>query len=388
RTPASEFPSGTENRALKAAIISRIESENGISFRDFMEMALYHPQHGYYSSAREKMGRRGDYLTSPEVSPLFAVAVGRQLEEIWQIMGRPRCFEVVEFGAGSGALCRDVLEWAYAASPELAEALTYTIIEVSPALEQRQRWIMESSGWSEKARWLKGLEQASVEGCILSNEFLDSLPVHRVFCHGGELQEVYVGWDGSRFVEQLRKPSTPELQRYFQRLGLLPGNGCYTEVNLEAIAWMKQAASALRRGFVLTFDYGYEAPEMYAPWRKDGTLLCFYRHSAEANPYVRLGRQDITSHVDFTSLAEAGRESGLELLGIVTQADFLSRLGLWQAIERTEGQGLSMEEYFNRRRALLDLSDPQGLGRIRLMAQAKGVGRPGIAALEATAAGS
>jgi SAM-dependent MidA family methyltransferase len=375
----TEFETATENAALRDAIVARIQSQGPIPFRDFMEAVLYHPQHGYYRSRREKMGREGDYLTSPEVSPAFGVLVGRQLGEMWRAMGTPRPFDLVETGAGTGRLCRDILRWARDHAPHLRDALTYTIVEVSEALVERQREALAADG--EGVRWSAELPRA-IEGCLLSNELLDSFPVHRVTVRDGELMEVFVGWDGARFAEEPRPPSTPQIETYFRRLGLLPGDGCRAEVNLAAAQWMRRAGHALGRGFVLTFDYGYEAEEMYAPWRNDGTLLCFYRHNPSTDPYARLGRQDITSHVDFTTLRQAGEEAGLQTLGLVSQSEFLTNLGIGEALAPAGESDLGLEEYYARRRAVSELIDPAALGRIRVLVQAKGVGRPRLTGLE------
>ena len=147
----TEFEAATENAALKEAIVARIRSRGPIPFRDLMEAALYHPQHGYYRSRREKMGREGDYLTSPEVSPTFGVLVGRQLREMWQAMGTPHRFAVLEAGAGTGLLCRDILRWARGHAPDFRDAFTYTIVEVSDALGERQRAALADEG--EDVRW-------------------------------------------------------------------------------------------------------------------------------------------------------------------------------------------------------------------------------------------
>jgi SAM-dependent MidA family methyltransferase len=371
-----EFESTAENPLLVAEIRARLEREGRITFRDFMEMALYHPQHGYYSSPREKMGHSGDYLTSPEVHPLFGHMVGRQLAEMWELMGSPSRFDVLEMGAGNGLLARDILRWAQRLHPAFFEAMTYRIAETSPALAERQRQALEALGLPEGAvAWEPGeAAEGSISGCILSNELVDSFPVHRVAVEGGELREVYVVWREGRVDEELGPPSTDELGAYFERLGLLPGEGCRAEVNLAALDWMRQVASALTRGFVLTFDYGHEAAELYAPWRRDGTLLCFYRHNPSSDPYARIGKQDMTAHVDFTSLVEEGRRHGLEPLGITTQNRFLAALGIGEALARTPGAELPLEEYYARRRAVTELLDSAGLGRIRVLVQAKGFG--------------
>ena len=376
---AAEFEPTTEVAALKEAIISRIHEEGAISFHDFMALALYHPGLGYYCSPRDKIGREGDYLTSPHVSPVFGAIVGRQLREMWQAMGRPARFQIVEAGAGTGLLARDLLRWAGRDGNGFAEAIDYQIVEVSEPLAAHQRQALTAEGLAHKAGWSADLPDA-VQGCILSNELLDSLPVHRVAVAGGGLREMFVAWDGARFREELR-PAEDGIQEYFRRLRLLPGAGCRAEVNLEALRWMRRAAAALQRGFVLTFDYGYEAGEMFAPWRRDGTLLCFYRHNPSTDPYVRIGRQDMTSHVDFTSLRRAGEEAGLGTLDLTSQSEFLSRLGIADALSPPAAGRADLEEYYARRRAIMDLLDPAGLGRIKVLIQSKGVAAVALSGL-------
>lgn len=373
---ADDFESATENTLLRQAILRRIDETGGITFREFMELALYHPVHGYYVT-RQPMGRRGDYVTSPEVHPLFGALVGRQLRELWETMGRPARFDVVEFGPGAGLLARDVLRWATASAPPFAAAIRYRLVEISETLIERQRRTLAPLGLPEGVVSWADRTLDGVEGCILSNEFLDALPVHRVTVRDGWLLEVWVIRVGDGFAETLRTPSTPELEAYFDRLGLRPGEGCEAEVNLAAVRWMRSVARALRRGFVLTFDYGYPAGELYAPWRRQGTLLCFYRHNPSTDPYARIGRQDITASVDFTTLMRTGEEEGLTTLAFTTQARFLSALGIGAAVERVQREDPSaLEEYYARRRAVTELLDPAGLGRICVLVQSRGMGTP------------
>ncbi len=369
---AAEFEPPGENAVLKERIIQRIRAEDGIPFREFMAMALYEPGLGYYCARREKMGRQGDYLTSPEVGPLFGAMLGRQLLGMWTALDRPARFQAVEAGAGTGALCLDILRWARRAAPGFADALTYTIVEASPALRERQKETLETAGLGPYVRWQDSVP-SDVDGCIFSNELLDSMPVHRVAARGGRLYEIFVTWDGSSFQEELREPSTPEIEAYFQGLGLRPQDGCCVEVNLDAVRWVRQAAAALRRGFLLTMDYGYVAPELYAPWRKSGTLMCFYRHNPSTDPYVRLGRQDITAHVDFTSIRRAGEEAGLSTLGLLTQCEFLLHLGIREAMAPPGEDDAGLEGYYARRRQALELIDPAGLGRIKVLIQYRGL---------------
>ncbi|MCH8995245.1 MAG: SAM-dependent methyltransferase [Chloroflexi bacterium] len=365
-----EFERTTENPELVELLRRRIEAEGAITFHDFMETALYHPQHGYYT-ARQPMGREGDYLTSPEVHPIFGALVAKQLYQLWELMEQPERFDVVEQGAGSGLLARDILRWASKREPSFHKALGYRIVEISPALRRRQQETLAPP--RAGIEWLEELPDA-IEGCLLSNELIDSFPVHRIVHRDRQLMELYVTSRDGRFEEVVGLASTERIAEYFADVGLWPGDGCVAEVNLHAIDWMTAAAQALRRGVVLTFDYGYPAEELYAPWRRDGTLLCFYRHNASNDPYARIGKQDMTSHVDFTSLMRAGESSGLQVAGFTTQSRFLSNLGIGVGVDTIakESPG-ALEEYYARRRAVQDLIDQAGLGRIRVLAQRKDV---------------
>jgi SAM-dependent MidA family methyltransferase len=375
-----EFESTTENAALVALLRERIEREGAITSHDYMETVLYHPQLGYYAS-RQPMGREGDYLTSPEVHPMFGALVGKQIAEMWRAMGEPAAFDIVEQGAGTGRLAHDVLRWASRRESAFFAATTCRIVEISASLRERQRQTLAVVP-DARVEWLDELPD-EIDGVVLTNELLDSFAVHRVTAltpvpspasGRGELAEVFVGSRDGPFVEELRPLSTPRIEGYFDALELWPSAGCTVEVNLHAIDWMADVASKLRRGFVLTFDYGYEAPDLYAPWRTDGTLMCFYQHNPSHDPYARIGKQDMTAHVDFTSIKRAGAEHGLEFAGFTTQARFLANMGIGAALEEVarEEPG-ALEEYYARRRAVTELIDPAGLGKIRVLAQRKGV---------------
>lgn len=374
-----------ENAALKQLIREEIERFGQITFARYMDLVLYHPRYGYYHSRRDKIGRGGDYITSPEVHPIFGAIIARQLVEMWEQLGRPTDFDLVEIGGGTGALARDILTWVLHNAPEGSAALRYLMVEVSTDFRARQTETLEEAGVPPTlVRWLDHLP-SGIRGCVLSNELIDAFPVHLVTVENGQLRELYVTWRGGRFVEIVGEPSTPALTAYFDRLGLLPGENCRAEVNLEALRWMERVATALAQGFVLTFDYGYPAEELYAPWRRQGTLLCFYRHGFHSDPYVHVGRQDITTHVDFTSLVEAGRAHGLKTLGLVRQSEFLTNLGIAAALAPPEGR--DFEEYAARRRAVLELIDPAGLGRIRVLVQAKSLPDITLTGLQGSGAG-
>jgi SAM-dependent MidA family methyltransferase len=370
---SDDFASITESSPLVAELRARIDREGPITFRDFMDAALYHPKHGYYRTNAAVTTARGDYVTSPEVHPVFGALVGRQVSEFWQAIGAPSRFTVVEQGAGRGLLARDILRWAGVAAPDFCAALRYEIVEPADALRNAQQSAIEQLGVPVDVRWSADLPPR-IEGCLLTNELIDAFPVHRVVRQGDELREVYVTYDVDRFTDHLGPLSTEAISGYFQALDVRPGEGCFAEVNLEAPRWIADVASRVHRGFVLTFDYGYEAPDLYAPWRRDGTLVCSYRQTASSNPYQRIGKQDITASVDLTTLRRAGEAAGLTAIGSTEQSVFLQRLGITEALASVAANP-DLEEYFARRNVVLDLIDPARLGRIKVLLQSKGVER-------------
>jgi SAM-dependent MidA family methyltransferase len=366
----ADFEPITESGPLVRELRERIARGGPMTFRDFMDAALYHRKHGYYSTNAAATGRGGDFVTSPEVHPIFGTLVAKTLAELWEIMGRPARFHCVEQGGGRGLLARDVLRWAHERAPSFAAALRYTLVERSTAMRAAQERTVDELELPEGAvSWSPELP-AGIEGVVLSNELVDAFPAHRVVRTGAELREVYVKLEGDRFADQLGALSTPALRSYFDALGLLPGDGHYAEVNLDAIGWMRGVARALSRGYVLTFDYGYEAADLYAPFRRDGTLLCFYRQSASSDPYQRVGKQDMTASVDFTTLKRVGAEAGVAALAMTNQSSFLVRLGIGEGVAAAQGE---LEEYFARRNVVMDLIDPGRLGRIKVLLQGKGL---------------
>src|SRR6266550_3370195 len=243
-----------ENAALKDIIAARIRTEGSISFAHFMRLALYHPVHGYYHACDPSR----DYQSSPNVHPVFGAMLARQIAGFWRSLGRPSRFDVFEAGAGNGRLAADILRAVRGSEPDLYDATCYVLHDVTLDDEDASR--LEVAGLPlEKLRIATTLpEEPEIEGCILSNELLDALPYHRVRFRDGRLLELRVGVEGDRFVDVEAEPP-PELRAYFDALGLLPGEGCDAEVCLEAATWIKTSAHALKRGYILTLDYGYEA---------------------------------------------------------------------------------------------------------------------------------
>jgi SAM-dependent MidA family methyltransferase len=360
---------------LKEIIIQEIRKRGGITFRDFMEMALYYPELGYYSSPGEKIGKYGDYFTSSDVGPVFGELLCIQLMEIWRLLGGDD-FAIVETGAGKGHLCRDILNYA-ARNEKFSKSLEYIIVERSPHLRRRQEEYLKDP----RIRWTDSIEDLAVEGCFISNEVVDSFPVHLVEMKEGKLREVYLDYRGG-FIEELREPSDPRLIDYFSKLGVKLKEGFRTEVNLEATEWIRQIGDALKRGFVITIDYGYPSEELYSPARSRGTLMCYYKHTVSDNPYHRIGRQDITSHVNFSALVYWGRLSGLELTGLTDQSHFIIGLAE-QYFKELEGDYM---DYLHKLLQVKRLIIPEEMGSVfKVLVQHKNVENPQLSGLKFSA---
>jgi len=377
------------NPDLIKAIQGRISSQGRITFAEFMEMALYMRGLGYYTSGGEKIGGEGDYYTSPELHPLFGEMIGRQLAQIADVSalgGSGSPLAIVEMGAGKGLLCHDILNYTRREHPKFFQRLTYLIIEKSHIMIEQQKERLAPYIQEDKVRWVSGLDNATfphgIVGFVLSNELLDSFPTHRLVKKEGQLQEIYVTMRDGRFLEVLDVPSCSDLVKYFERLDIVLDEGQQVEVNLKALDWMRQVGRTLKKGVVITVDYGYPAAELYSPHRKSGTFLCYYKHRVTEDPYVRVGWQDMTAHVDYTSLARTGQEVGLEVTGFTNQEYFLVGLGITQEIENRLEQQTDRQSREQQLSAMKHLLAPNGLGRVfKILIQHKGLKDPQLAGL-------
>ena len=349
---------------LTSIIIDRILQEGPISFHDFMELALYHPELGYYTSGKARIGKDGDFITSPHLSAVIGMALGRQLEEMWRRSGE-RDFTVVEYGAGEGYLCHDILDHL-TQNTRHPERLRYCIIEKSAAMRSRQKAHLPAQvEWYDDIR-----ELPPFCGCVLSNELLDNFAVHRVVMED-RLQEVFID-HREGFTEVLR-PADASLVGYFRELGVVLPAGYQTEVNLEAIDWMASVGERLKKGYVITIDYGCLSEELYHNRRRRGTLLCYQRQTINEDYYTHIGQQDITAHVNFSALLHWGQQYGLACSGLITQAAFLLAMGFKECLRRTLQTGESQlkaayREAMLTRTLLLDM----GL-RFKVLIQHKGM---------------
>ena len=339
--------------AAEIEVRSRIAARGKIPFAEFMELALYHPGGGYYTS-RMAHDHLADYYTSASAHPAFAASITVALLGMWIAMARPTPFHAIEMGAGAGTLATDIVSCAPALDPTFAAALRYVALDRrlhSNAPRVVQRIVSDSVPFSR------------VVGCFLSNELLDAFPVHRFEVRGGTVQEVFVMLEADRLVSTLAEPSTPLIQEYVEGLGIPLSEGFRGEYNPGIGQWYHGVAAALDRGFVLTIDYGYEAADLASPQRSNGSLQTYYLQTAGASPYQTVGRQDITANVDFSMVVREGEKNGLRPLEMKPQGAFLRDMG----IERMAGNVTGG-------RYLADILDPNMLGGFKVLLQTKNFG--------------
>jgi SAM-dependent MidA family methyltransferase len=344
--PFMRPPTGAAREAAR-----RIRAEGPLTFAEFMAIALYWPDGGTYAGPAP-IGAAGEFTTAPHTHPAFGALVGRWLAAAWAALGRPSPFPVREPGAGAGRLGLDVLAAARSLGADFDGALEYVGVDVRPG--------PEGLGW----RVADALEPEHLTGVILANELLDAQPVHRVTVREGVLRELRVGLDGEgRFIEQEGAPSTPALADRLAALGVRLGEGHRAEVNLGLGAWFAQASAALARGYLLLVDYGHEAPAYYAPERSRGTLRCYAGHTLNMDPYRDVGRQDISVHVEWTSVRRAAEAAGFTHQGVSTQTAFLRALGLDALrVETARRPDLPAGARAANLRGLDALADPEGMG--------------------------
>jgi len=370
--PRVELPRPSEealahSEQVTARIAREIEAGGGwISFERYMALALYEPGLGYYMAGARKLGRDGDFITAPEISRLYGRTLARQLHQ-WLRGGLP---DVLEIGAGSGALAADLLL-------ELERLGTvprrYLILEMSPDLRARSRDTLAERAPQllENVAWLNGLPPA-FEGVVVGNEVLDAMPVNVYERRGGRIVELGVTTQDGRFEWAPRAagslPAALDASWF-------PHDGYRSEVQFVAQGFVRSLGRSLARGVVLFVDYGFPRREYYHPQRAGGTLMCHYRHRAHDDPFFLPGLQDITSHVDFSAIAQAGRESGMELLGYASQSQFLVNCGITDVLAETPAQNAAV--YAPLAAQAQKLLSPAEMGEIfKIVALGKGIAGP------------
>lgn len=360
---------------LQQLILERIQREGPISFADYMRMALYEPDYGYYVTGQARMGWEGDYYTSTDVSSLFAHCMGRQLLTMWELLARPEPFIVLEQGAGRGNLAQQVQTWAKQACPDMYSALQYHIEDIHAGHDA-----LQDEG---------NITTVSV---LLSNELVDAFPVHVVEKRDEHLYEVFVDVHHGRLHEVLDEPSSVEVASYLDTYRIPWSsyeNGWRAEINLDALHWMQRSAQLLKgnsvqrkkHGFLLTIDYGDKARALYTRERQRGTLACYFQHQLTERPLVRPGEQDITAHVNFSALIDEGRRQGLRLHSFSTQKEWLEANGLNEEVEQrrvTDFSAMDTERatdkgqkallsWYTFRQGMAVLTDLRGMGNFKVL---------------------
>ncbi len=358
--------------SLDDLLKQRIRERGPLTVAAFMDLALYHPEFGYYTRVARRSGADGDFITSVDLGPLFGELLATQLAEMAGLLGCPATpFTLVEAGAGDGRLSHAVLRGLRKVAPRICGHMHLHLIERSPAARAAQAAVL--AAWTEQA--MGGTEMPDeFEGVIVANELLDAFPAHQVVMGPDGLRETLVDLADDRLVSREGPLSTPRLAEHLASAGASLTPGARAEVSLAAVDWVRDAASRLRRGFLVLIDYGHEARTLYGPGAESGTLTTYRRHqqSDAGAPdawLARPGEQDITAHVDFTSVRAAAEAAGCTTLGLMDQTYFLMALAGPRLESFDEGE----------RQAFRTLVMPGGLGStMKVLVLAKGLGSPDI----------
>jgi SAM-dependent MidA family methyltransferase len=365
---------------LEKKIIARITEQGPITFRDFMAVALYDTEHGYYNTERLKIGPTGDYYTSSNVHSSFGAVLALALADLLNEQAGTQSqtiATIVEMGAGTGQLARDVLATLRDERAEVFERLGYVIVETSPRMRELQK--EKLNDFAERVLWRDLAELGPQTGArvIFSNEFVDAFPVHRARFSQGRIEESYVSVKPDRTTGENRlalvwgEPSTAELARYVERIRVNLSEGQVFEINLDAIDWLNRVAASIGSGYLVTIDYGDVAEHLYGPDRTTGTLRSFYRHRLIDSVLERIGEQDMTASVNFTSLIEYGRDFGLETVSYERQTAFLMRRGLIERIAKMQSASGAIDD-LKERLAIKNLFLPGGVSdNFRVLIQKK-----------------
>jgi SAM-dependent MidA family methyltransferase len=373
--------SRSEPTPLALLLAERIRSGGPVTFAEYMEACLYHPLHGYYTKAEQHPRR--DYFTSVDANPLFGRLLARQFHEMWRLLDRPQSFGLVEVGAGAGHLAKQVLDCTASSWPEFYDALRFIAVERSASRRALQSKILDTHIQSVKLISREEMPDEIPCGCIFSNELFDAMPVHRVILERDDLREIYVGVGKNGLCDEIRPLSSAALTEYLseQQISLLDEQ--QAEVNLAACRWIAEAGAKLKRGFVLSIDYGHEARELYDERHMRGTLLVYECHRATEDFFRAPGEQDLTAHVNFTALETNGRKSGLVRSGFTSQSKFLMALVRHGEFADLQSDERSEAEQQKRRLLFKTLINPEGMGEtFQVLIQHKGIEPRNLAGLE------
>lgn len=340
-----------------------------VSFSEYLQLALYHPQFGYYAQGTRSVGKGGDFYTNVSVGPVFAEIVLEQIAEMWRLLDRPEPFHVVEQGAHHGQFANDFLNLA-TTHPELAEALRYAIVEPHPALATHQRTML--SAHSDKVEWHSDFTNLKIEnGVHWSNELIDALPFELIEWNGERWLERRVAVESDHFVFRTSEITSADLRSAVAALPTPTEAGYQTEIRLSHRAWLDDVSRSLQRGFVLLCDYGYPRDTFYQPSRREGTLFCYEQHRRSTNPLESPGQKDISAHVDFSSLASDAEARRLKLIGFTDQHHFV--VGAAETLLRSREGRIHTDAEKRWLKTFKTLLHPELMGtQFKFMALAKG----------------
>jgi SAM-dependent MidA family methyltransferase len=370
----------TNATPLERKLIEQIRAHGPMPFVDYMRSCLYDPEFGYYGRLESR--RFADFYTSVDVHPIFGRLLARQLAEMWDLLGKPVEFTVVEAGAGTGRLAAHILDFTARELGPFYDALQYVAVEQSPARRAGHQELIAVHLARGRASSAAELPPEVPVGCILSNELLDALPVHRVVMLPKGLREVYVAEDSGALTEKLGPLSTPEMASYFDEQSIALQENQQAEVGLEVCRWVMDAGRRLGRGFVLSIDYGREAAELYDERHMSGTLMAYSEHRATEEFLQTPGEQDLTAHVNFTALDLWGRRVGLAKTGCVSQMQFLVAMGQANEFADLYDPGASEVDRIRARLMLKTLIHPEGMGEtFQVFVQQKGIEAPRLTGL-------
>jgi SAM-dependent MidA family methyltransferase len=365
---------------LAELLADRIRRYGPLTFADFMRECLYHPIHGYYSKAGAT--RFADYYTSVDVHPIFGRLLARQFAEMWEHLGRPREFMLVEAGAGVGRLGSHILDFSASTLSDFYGALSYVAVERSALRREQAAGRLKPHGEAGHVTVSAEIPLHIPDGCFFSNELVDALPVHRVVVEGGATKESFVAFAGGRFVNHSGELSTCAITEYFATQGITLHEGQGAEAGLEACDWITEVGRRLEHGYVLTIDYGHCAGDLFDGHHMRGTLLAYRDHRATENYYDSPGQQDLTAHVNFTALETWGKRSGLETVGLTSQSAFLLALGQRNEFADLYDTGQTEADRIRARLQLKTLIHPEGMGeRFQVLIQQKGTARSQLTGL-------
>jgi SAM-dependent MidA family methyltransferase len=383
-SPNSSPPQKSLNTPLSRLITEQIQEAGPVTFREFMELALYHPELGYYNRSRSRLGKSGDFYTSSHVGPIFGWTIGRAIEKVLAAEGdfaaegksgskrSRRSVPIVEFGAGEGFLAKDVLEYFQHQNPSLFERVQYVIVEQSPALRRAQTRLFDRyADLQKRVRWCAADELEPFSGVVLANEFIDALPFHRVVLTEDGFKEIFVDLNEGGFVEKLGMISSARVDALIHEVEVEYEESWdspwpvaqQVEVSVDAVDWIGSLSERMERGRVLIIDYGDKAGRLYRNHPSQGSVRAFFQHQLSDRYYEHVGEQDLTADVNFSLLLKAALDHGFEDPEFATQAEFLLENEILKVVEERErALHLSSEEARNARRQILNLTLPEMMG--------------------------